>query len=126
MKLLPMALVILLGGCTVIPVANIAATKYGPDCLPRELTRSLAEIERRYGKVTVISTYRKGAIIAGTNRPSLHASCRAIDFHPKKGTYKKVVSWLRKNTDHFVITYSGRFHHIHIDNSRKGYAHKRG
>jgi uncharacterized protein YcbK (DUF882 family) len=88
-----------------------------PKCIPYELKSQIRKVERKFGKVTIISTYRKGAKIRGTNRPSKHASCRAIDFVPKKGTYRKVADWLKKNHKGGVGTYSGRFHHIHIDNS---------
>ncbi len=84
-------------------------------CLPPSLKTMLTTIEKRFGKVKVLSTYRKGARIAGTNRPSRHASCRAVDFHPARGAYKAVLSYLRKHHDGGLGTYSGRMRHLHID-----------
>jgi hypothetical protein len=87
-----------------------------PSCLPEDLKVTLVRIQRKWGPVRVTSGYRPGARVRGTGRPSLHASCRAVDFRPAKGTYREVARWLRQNHRGGVGTYSGRSNHIHIDN----------
>ncbi len=91
-----------------------ASTRSG--CLPGVLRKRLSQIRARFGRVRVISTYRRGARIAGSGRRSYHASCRAVDFHPPRGNYRAVAAWLRANHFGGVGTYSCGMHHIHIDN----------
>jgi hypothetical protein len=81
-------------------------------CLPGNLKAALANVSARFGQVTVISTHRPGARIRG-GRPSLHASCRAVDFRPARGTYGKVAAYLRSTWNGGLGTYSSG--HIHID-----------
>ena len=81
-------------------------------CLPGNLRAALANINARFGPVTVISTNRPGARIRG-GRASLHASCRAVDFRPARGTYGKVAAYLRSTWNGGLGTYSSG--HIHID-----------
>ncbi|HSK30231.1 MAG TPA: D-Ala-D-Ala carboxypeptidase family metallohydrolase [Candidatus Limnocylindria bacterium] len=81
-------------------------------CLPDQLKAALAGVQARFGPVTVISTHRPGARIRG-GRPSLHASCRAVDFKPAPGTYGKVAAHLRSTWSGGIGTYSSG--HIHID-----------
>lgn len=88
----------------------------GTGCLPGILKTRLSQIRQKFGPVKVISTHRAGARIAGSGKPSYHASCRAVDFHAPKGKYKQVVSWLRANHKGGVGTYSCGMHHIHLDN----------
>lgn len=87
-----------------------------PSCVPAALRQTLATIESQFGPVKVISTFRKGARIAGSGKPSYHASCRAVDFHPPTGKYAAVASWLKANHKGGVGTYSCGARHIHIDN----------
>jgi uncharacterized protein YcbK (DUF882 family) len=84
-------------------------------CLPAALKNMLASIETRYGRVRVISTHRPGARIAGTRYASLHATCRAVDFHPAPGSYRQVLAYARANWKGGIGTYSGKSHHIHLD-----------
>jgi len=88
-------------------------------CLPFELKNALATIESRFGPVKVVSTHRPGARIAGTHHASLHASCRAVDFHPAPGKYREVLAYLRSNWNGGIGTYSGQLHHLHIDVGQK-------
>ena len=90
--------------------------KSGSGCLPGVLKTRLSQIRARFGAVRVISTFRRGARIAGSGRRSLHASCRAVDFHPPRGKYRAVVNWLKSNHFGGIGTYSCGMHHIHIDN----------
>lgn len=87
-----------------------------PSCTPADLRSIMHRLSRNVGTLRVISGHRPGARIAGTRKPSYHASCRALDFHPPAGTYSRAVSFLRSNWDGGIGTYSGRLHHIHIDN----------
>jgi uncharacterized protein YcbK (DUF882 family) len=80
-------------------------------CLPQQLKTTLHKL-KKFGRVQVISTYRKGARIAGTRKISKHASCRAVDFH-LKGNKRAAIKWLRKQRLE-VITYGCGMHHIHI------------
>jgi len=91
-------------------------------CLPASVKAKLNYIERHFGRVTVISTYRKNARIAGSGKPSKHRNCKAVDFHVN-GNKAAAIRWLWKQRGE-VILYSGHFHHIHIaEGNWKG--HKR-
>lgn len=91
-----------------LPPAQAASTK----CLPGSLRAAMAHISRNYGRVLIISTYRRGAVIAGTRKRSKHARCQAVDFKVK-GNQRAAVRWLQSQPLE-VITYSGAMHHIHI------------
>jgi len=100
--------------------ANVSPVRRGAPstsraCLPVKLKSLLSTIESQYGPVQVISTHRPGARIAGTHHASLHASCRAVDFHPAKGRYREVLAYLQNNWDGGIGTYSGTLHHLHVD-----------
>jgi hypothetical protein len=84
-------------------------------CLTSAARGLLARIEARFGPVEVVSTCRPGAVIAGTNHPSRHASGNAIDFNAPKGRKAEVVRWLIANHHTGgVMTYSD-MNHIHVD-----------
>ena len=91
----------------------------GTGCLPGVLKQRLAQIRQKFGPVTIVSTHRPGARIRGSGKPSYHASCRAVDFHPPRGKYGAVASWLKANHGGGVGTYSCSMNHIHIDNGPK-------
>lgn len=109
-------------GAPTITQAAMAAP--GTGCLPGVLKKRLGQIRKKFGKVRIVSTFRRGARIRGTGRPSYHASCRAVDFHPPRGKYKAVARWLKANHAGGVGTYSCRMHHIHIDNGPRVRFHK--
>ncbi|MDX2258144.1 MAG: D-Ala-D-Ala carboxypeptidase family metallohydrolase [Hyphomicrobiaceae bacterium] len=94
----------------------LPAQAAGTGCLPGSLKAKLSEIRSKFGPVSVISTRRHGARIAGSGKRSLHASCRAVDFHVGGGKHSQVVAWLKANHDGGVGTYSCGMNHIHIDN----------
>lgn len=96
--------------------ATSNAEAAGRGCLPGSIKSIFRQIESRFGRVRVISTFRKGARIAGSGRPSYHASCRAVDFHPPRGKYGAVLNYLRRNFGGGIGTYRCRMRHIHIDN----------
>ncbi len=67
----------------------------------------------RFGAVSVISTCRPGAVIAGSGRPSQHRYGKAVDFVPRSGQRGAMLAWLRANAGGAVITYASG--HIHFD-----------
>jgi uncharacterized protein YcbK (DUF882 family) len=92
------------------------AASSSTSCLPGNVRNTLSQIEKRFGRIQVVSTHRPGARIAGNGNTSYHASCRAADFAAPKGKHGAVVSWLKSNFSGGVGTYSCGMHHIHIDN----------
>jgi hypothetical protein len=86
-------------------------------CLTEPARALLDRIERRFGPVRVVSTCRPGATIAGTGRPSRHASGNAIDFDA--GSRKaEIVQWLVANHKAGgTMTYAG-MDHVHVDVGR--------
>jgi hypothetical protein len=88
-------------------------------CLTAPAQSLLARIEAQFGPVRIISTCRPGAVIAGTSRPSRHASGNAIDFDAPKGRKPEVVRWLIGNhRSGGVMTYA-TMNHIHVDIGRR-------
>lgn len=91
-----------------------ASTASAAGCIPGALKQRLAQISQKFGPVRVISSHRPGARIAGSGRPSYHASCRAVDFVPTRN-YGAVVAWVKANHGGGIGTYSCGMSHIHID-----------
>jgi len=83
-------------------------------CLTPPARALLERIEQKFGPVKLASTCRPGATIAGTGRPSKHASGNAIDFDA--GSRKEqIVEWLIANhRDGGTMTYPD-MDHIHVD-----------
>lgn len=100
---------------TIIIFAN-AAPASAQGCLPGSLQNTLSQIRAKFGSVRIVSTFRRGAIVAGTGRRSLHASCRAVDFHAPPGKRAAVIAWLRANHRGGLGVYGCKMSHIHIDN----------
>ena len=83
-------------------------------CLKPAARALLDRIEQKFGPVRVMSTCRAGAMIAGTNRVSRHASGNAIDFDAG-GRKPAILEWLIANhRAGGVMTYAG-LDHIHVD-----------
>ena len=62
----------------------------------------------------LVSTCRPGATIAGSGRPSRHASGNAIDFDADRRK-AEIIDWLIANHhDGGTMTYAG-MDHIHVD-----------
>ena len=83
-------------------------------CLTSAARGILNRIESKFGSVRLVSTCRPGATIAGSGRPSRHASGNAVDFEAgnRKGA---IVNWLANN--HHAggtMTYAD-MSHIHVD-----------
>lgn len=103
----------------IITVSTNAAISTGTSrsCLTAAARQLLERIEQQFGKVQIVSTCRPGATIAGTGRPSRHASGNAIDFQAgsRKG---EIVRWLIANHHGGgTMTYPG-ITHIHVDVGR--------
>ncbi len=60
-------------------LTNINASAHPMGCLPAMVRNALAQANSACG-ITVISTLRVGARIAGSSHVSKHASCHAADF----------------------------------------------
>jgi hypothetical protein len=83
-------------------------------CLTPPARALLQGIEAKFGPVKLVSTCRPGAMIAGTGRPSRHASGNAVDFDAgaRKGA---IVEWLIANHhEGGTMTYAD-MSHIHVD-----------
>lgn len=83
-------------------------------CLTGAARSLLNRIESRFGSVNVISTCRPGATIAGSGRPSRHASGNAIDFEAG-GRKGEIVRWLAANHGSGGTMTYGDSSHIHVD-----------
>jgi len=83
-------------------------------CLTPPARALLERIEEKFGFVKLVSTCRPGATIAGTGRPSRHASGNAIDFDAG-GRKAQILEWLIANHhDGGTMTYAD-MDHIHVD-----------
>lgn len=100
------------------PAATAPAFRDSPEapraCLTAAARALLDRIEQKFGRVRVVSTCRAGATIAGSGRPSRHASGNAVDFDagPRKA---EILEWLiATHRSGGVMTYHG-MDHIHVD-----------
>ena len=89
-----------------------ATSSVNSSCLPAAIRTALADVQSRFGPVTVVSAHRPGARMGGGHM-SHHANCQAADFRPAPGTYAAVAGHLRQNWHGGLGTYSSG--HIHID-----------
>jgi hypothetical protein len=115
---------LLLVGFLTISATTAGTAEASTGCLPGSLQGTLGQIRAKFGPVSIVSTHRPGARIAGSGKRSYHASCRAVDFHPPKGKYGQVLAYLRANHSGGLGTYSCGMHHIHIDNGPRVHFHK--
>jgi hypothetical protein len=95
--------------------ASPSDPRYAPrSCLTLPARSLLERIEEKFGPVKLVSTCRPGATIAGSGRPSRHASGNAVDFDA--GSRKSVIiEWLIANHhDGGTMTYPD-MDHIHVD-----------
>lgn len=95
-------------------VLTRARAEVSTSCLPSSIKAALAKANAACG-IRVISTFRRGARIAGTRRVSMHASCRAADFTSRDYgcVYRALASWPGK-----MSIDAGRAKHVHIDDGR--------
>jgi hypothetical protein len=98
--------------------ARPATSRDSPDaprtCLTPAARALIERIEAKFGPVKLVSTCRPGATIAGSGRPSRHASGNAIDFDADRRK-ADIVEWLIANHhDGGTMTYAD-MDHIHVD-----------
>ena len=100
-------------------IAGFARGGVSRTCLSPPARALLERIEAQFGGVRIVSTCRRGAVIAGSGRPSRHASGNAIDFNAPAGRRLEVVRWLIANhRAGGVMTYAA-MNHIHVDIGRR-------
>lgn len=85
-------------------------------CLTGQTASILSALEARVGRVSIVSTCRKGAVIAGTRRPSYHRYGMAVDFSTSN---KATAIAFLKTQPVLVMTYSN-MGHIHFNTGQKG------
>jgi uncharacterized protein YcbK (DUF882 family) len=90
-------------------------------CLTAQTRSILSALEARVGQVKIISTCRKGAVIAGTRRPSFHRYGMAVDFSTRN---KAAAIAFLKTQPVLVMTYA-RMSHVHFNTGQKGTAYGR-
>lgn len=96
-------------------LTNYARAGTSRGCLSSAARGLLGRIEAQFGTMQIISTCRPGARIAGSGRPSRHASGNAIDFNAPSGRKAEIVRWLIANhRSGGTMTYAG-MGHIHVD-----------
>lgn len=83
-------------------------------CLQASARALLDRIEAQFGAVSVISTCRPGARIAGSGKPSKHGFGLAVDFEAG-GRKAAIVNWLRANHHAGGTMTYARMSHIHVD-----------
>ena len=97
---------------------------HGSHCMPEPIRAVLDTVRTMFGAVGIISAHRPGAKIAGTNKPSYHASCRAVDIVPPKHKRAEVIAYLKANWNGGLGTYSCGAHHVHLDTGPRVRFHK--
>lgn len=109
--------------CAMANSAADAKPSHAPTgCLPPPVRAALVRVAKVCPGYRLLSTYRPSARVAGSRKPSLHASCRAADFRVKDYgcAYRVLGSWrLGINRDARVVR------HVHISDSRSehGFVH---
>jgi hypothetical protein len=83
-------------------------------CLTPAARALIERIEEKFGPVKLVSTCRPGATIAGSGRPSRHASGNAVDFDADRRKADIVEGLIDNHHDGGTMTYAG-MDHIHVD-----------
>lgn len=97
-------------------IQGYAGASVSRSCLTSDTRAVLALLEARIGKISIVSTCRPGARIAGTSRQSKHAIGRAVDFNT--GQKAAAIAFLRAQGV-FVMTYCG-MGHVHFNTGQTG------
>ena len=123
-KILVLVLVSSLASCSSLPGFSFfskgTVTYNGPSwCVPFRLKRVLRQVARKYGNVTVHSTYRTwwhNRKVGGASK-SMHRRCKAVDFSVDRnmGAAYRYVRRHRSVGGHKRY----RSGHIHIDTGAK-------
>lgn len=99
-------------------IQGYAKASSSRSCLTSDTRAVLARLEARVGSVSIVSTCRPGATIAGTRRPSFHRYGKAVDFNTRNKA--AAIAFLRTQPV-FVMTYAN-YSHIHFNTGQKGIA----
>ncbi len=123
-KILVLVLVSSLTACSSLPSFGLfgggSVTYNAPSwCVPFRLKRVLRQVARRYGNVTVHSTYRTwwhNRKVGGASK-SMHRRCKAVDF----SVSKNMSAAYRYVARHRSVGGHKRYRsgHIHIDTGAK-------
>ncbi|WP_120265364.1 hypothetical protein [Pseudorhodoplanes sinuspersici] len=97
-------------------IKGYAKASTGRACLTGQTRAILDRLEARIGAVSIISTCRPGAVIAGTRRPSFHRYGMAVDFKTRRKA--EAIAFLRSQGV-FVMTYC-RMGHVHFNTGQRG------
>lgn len=85
-------------------------------CLTAQTASILSALEARVGRISIVSTCRAGAVIAGSGKPSYHRYGMAVDFNTSN---KSAAIAFLKTQPVLVMTYSTH-NHIHFNTGQKG------
>lgn len=99
---------------SVVAEARASRGGDGRGCLQPQARALLDRIEAQFGAVSIVSTCRPGAVIAGSGKPSKHRYGLAVDFDAggRKGA---IVNWLIANHHAGGTMTYARMSHIHVD-----------
>lgn len=97
-------------------LAGYAKASSSRGCLTADTRAILTKLEARVGAVSIVSTCRPGATIAGSGRPSFHRFGKAVDFNTRNRA--AAISFLRTQGV-FVMTYCG-MSHVHFNTGQVG------
>lgn len=97
-------------------IKGYRAASASRSCLTADTRAVLARLEGRVGTVSIVSTCRPGATIAGTQRPSFHRYGKAVDFNTRRKA--EAIAFLRTQGV-FVMTYCG-MSHVHFNTGQVG------
>lgn len=97
-------------------IQGYAKASSSRSCLTSDTRAVLARLESRVGSVSIVSTCRPGATIAGTGRPSFHRYGKAVDFNTRRKA--EAIAFLRTQGV-FVMTYCG-MSHVHFNTGQVG------
>ncbi|HEX2727446.1 MAG TPA: D-Ala-D-Ala carboxypeptidase family metallohydrolase, partial [Beijerinckiaceae bacterium] len=72
-------------------------TAVSADCPLPVLEAVLADVEAKFGAVTVVATHQHKTVnhVAGSAREKLHHDCKAIDFRPERSHLEEIKAYLR-------------------------------
>jgi len=91
------------------------------ECLPETLRTLLADVAKRFGPITVVSTQhlKTRNHAAGSARHKLHEACKAVDVRPAAGRAEALRAYLRSRPDIAgVEAYRDGVVHMDVSESR--------
>ena len=105
---------IAINACTIIRARGTDVST-STKCLPASIRVALVKVHAECG-IKIISTFRRDALIAGTETRSMHAFCRAADFESRNYVcaYAVLTDWPGK-----LSMDARRIGHVHIDDGKR-------